>query len=270
MNEKKEFRSDNLFFNDSIDTNCSFEKAVLSQDGSIRISKLEDDNDGYNIFTGDKIHSKILSIKYSPYGDRLLLVCLSELYYVQLPVEMNMRKECKENEIKIHELILPESGDCKLMKVLWYPYSNNNIIVLRDDNSLCFFNVNESNEYIFNLNILNYDRNLNEKLISFTFGSNHLWDKYTIYLMNKNGEIYYLSGIIPPGSELSKKELKELENEYNDDYLTIIYLKGWQERSLLLREYKYNIIIIYYYYYVIKIEVNIRRNYIKNSMIKCQ
>lgn len=256
MSEKKEYRSENMFYCDTIDTNLSFEKAVLSEDGCINISKLEDDSDSFSIFTGDKIHSKILSIKYSPYGDRLLLVCLNELYYIQLPVQMNVKTKYKEDEIKINSLILPSENASKLLKVLWYPYSNSNIIVLRDDNTICYFNINESNHYIFSLNLQNY--HLNDKIISFTFGSNHLWDKYTIYLMNVNGEIYYISPIIPPGLELNKSELKELEKEYEDDYLNIIFIKQWQERSLLLKKY-----IIYYLFIL---EVIILRNYIEISM----
>lgn len=204
--------------------------SVLTNDNKIlEISNALEKDNIVNLDISDDFKFKVKNIQYSPYGSQIMLLSEKEVGYINIP---SINENSEDNYI-IKKLVL-NNKNVNIIKAIWYPYSDNIIVILTEDLYLSFYNVRLNNDkIIFSINLNEYKPKIN----SFCYGSNNLWDKFTIYLFHENGTISYLCPVFPPGYELSYKCLKELKEKSVDDYVVTCAILRWQKTTVSLREY---------------------------------
>jgi len=51
--------------------------------------------------------------------------------------------------------------------------------------------------------------------VAFSFGSDHLWDRFSVFILFSDGSIFVLCPVVPFGSDYSKKYIQEIYEDVN-------------------------------------------------------
>ncbi|KAL5216333.1 hypothetical protein ABZP36_007734 [Zizania latifolia] len=113
--------------------------------------------------------------------------------------------------------ILPSNNDgIKVMQTSWHPFSSRHFGVLTSDAVFRLFDLSfdlEKPEQEFYLQPILPGKCQNASSISpvaFSYGSDRLWDRFSVFILFSDGSIFVLCPIVPFGSDYSKKHIQEI------------------------------------------------------------
>ncbi len=110
----------------------------------------------------------------------------------------------------IMRIVSQEMGTSnKFIKVAFHPLCDHSLVILRERETMSFIDMRDSS--------LLQDILLPSKLnfVSFTFGPNVEWLRYTIFLATSENEIFFLCPIIPPNTPISNRNKREIWTWYD-------------------------------------------------------
>lgn len=118
--------------------------------------------------------------------------------------------------------ILPSDSDgIKVLQASWHPFSNNHFAVLTSDAVFRLFDLSsdlEQPEQEFYLQPIVPGKCQNASAIcpvGFSYGSDHLWDRFSVFILFSDGSIFVLCPVVPFGSDYSKKHIQEIYEDVN-------------------------------------------------------
>ncbi|XP_066345828.1 nuclear pore complex protein NUP88 isoform X2 [Miscanthus floridulus] len=118
--------------------------------------------------------------------------------------------------------ILPSDSDgIKVLQASWHPFSNNHFAVLTSDAVFRLFDLSsdlEQPEQEFYLQSILPGKCQNASAIcpvAFSYGSDHLWDRFSVFILFSDGSIFVLCPVVPFGSDYSKKHIQEIYEDVN-------------------------------------------------------
>uniref|UniRef100_A0A7I4E0B5 Nucleoporin Nup88 n=1 Tax=Physcomitrium patens TaxID=3218 RepID=A0A7I4E0B5_PHYPA len=104
----------------------------------------------------------------------------------------------------------------RILQVEWHPYSDTHLGVLSTDGVLRLFDLSldvEEAEQEYHLQAELPARPGSHPLaraVGFAFGGEHLWDRFTVFILFSNGSIYVLCPVVPFGSMFNGAAIDEL------------------------------------------------------------
>ncbi|CAI9091694.1 OLC1v1026783C1 [Oldenlandia corymbosa var. corymbosa] len=107
----------------------------------------------------------------------------------------------------------------RLLQVCWHPCSDTHIGILSSDSVFRLFNLSESlqqPEQEYYLQPVEPKSLLKASSIcpvDFSFGGNHLWDRFSVFVLFSDGSVYVLCPVIPFGSTYRWETLLELHSD---------------------------------------------------------
>ncbi|KAL6651343.1 hypothetical protein ACP70R_010268 [Stipagrostis hirtigluma subsp. patula] len=156
-------------------------------------------------------------------GSSLLLVGshnLSVLYVHERVSEDEDTIICRTAPIASQ--ILPNNNDgIKVLQASWHPFSSSHFAVLTSDAVFRLFDLSsdlEKPEQEFYLQPILPGKCQNASSIcpvAFSFGSDHLWDRFSVFILFSDGSIFVLCPIVPFGSDYSKRHIQEIYEDVN-------------------------------------------------------
>ncbi|CAN1174810.1 Nuclear pore complex protein NUP88 [Linum perenne] len=119
------------------------------------------------------------------------------------------------------QLYSNESNAIRTLQVAWHPYSETHLGVLSSDSVFRIFNLSSDvlqPEQEYYLQPLQPGRSRNAAsmcAVDFSFGGDHLWDRFSVLVLFSDGSIYLLSPIVPFGSVYKWDSVLEIYNDAN-------------------------------------------------------
>lgn len=104
----------------------------------------------------------------------------------------------------------------RILKVSWHPYSDTHVGLLSSDNVFRLYNLSTSYDHPeqeYYLQPVEPGYSVNAAAIcpvDFSFGGDHLWDKFSVFILFSNGSVYVMCPIIPFGSVYKRESILEL------------------------------------------------------------
>ncbi|KAM3389286.1 hypothetical protein ACQJBY_011421 [Aegilops geniculata] len=118
--------------------------------------------------------------------------------------------------------ILPTNNDgIKVLQTSWHPFSSSHFGVLTSDAVFRLFDLSfdlEQPEQEFYLQPILPGRCQNASSIctvAFSYGSDHLWDRFSVFILFSDGSIFVLCPVVPFGCDYSKKHIEEIYEDVN-------------------------------------------------------
>jgi nuclear pore complex protein Nup88 len=118
--------------------------------------------------------------------------------------------------------ILPSNSDgIKVLPATWHPVSNNHFAVLTSDAVSRLFDWSsdlEKPEQEFYLQPIVPGKCQNASAIypvEFSYGSDHLWDRFLVFILFTDGSIFVLCPVVPFGSDYSRRHIQEVYEDVN-------------------------------------------------------
>ncbi|XP_024311354.1 nuclear pore complex protein NUP88 [Brachypodium distachyon] len=118
--------------------------------------------------------------------------------------------------------ILPTNNNgIKVLQASWHPFSSSHFGILTSDAVFRLFDLSfdlEKPEQEFYLQPILPGRCQNASSIcpvAFSYGSDHLWDRFSVFILFSDGSIFVLCPIVPFGSDYSKRSIEELYEDVN-------------------------------------------------------
>ncbi|KAK3141567.1 hypothetical protein QOZ80_4BG0335530 [Eleusine coracana subsp. coracana] len=200
----------------------------------VRIRDAEVENDGEEVAVEAAVPSEILlpetdlgfvvtSISLNSDGSSLLLVGshnISVLYVHERVSEDGDTIICRAAPVASQ--ILPSNSDgITVLQASWHPFSNNHFSVLTSDAVFRLFDLSsdlEKPEQEFYLQPIVPGKCQNASAIcpvAFSYGSDHLWDRFSVFILFSDGSIFVLCPIVPYGSDYSKRHIQEIYEDVN-------------------------------------------------------
>ncbi|OEL18440.1 Nuclear pore complex protein NUP88 [Dichanthelium oligosanthes] len=200
----------------------------------VRIRDPEAENDGEEVAVEAAVPSEMLMpetdlgyvvthVSLNTDGSSLLLVGshnLSVLYVHERVSEDGDTIICRTAPIA--SKILPSNSDgIKVLQASWHPFSNNHFSVLTSDAVFRLFDLSsdlEQPEQEFYLQPILPGKCQNASAIcpvAFSYGSDHLWDRFSVFILFSDGSIFVLCPVVPFGSDYSKKHIQEIYEDVN-------------------------------------------------------
>ncbi|CAN0909729.1 Nuclear pore complex protein NUP88 [Linum grandiflorum] len=117
------------------------------------------------------------------------------------------------------QLYSDESNTIRTLQVSWHPYSETHIGVLSSDSVFRIFNLSSDflqPEQEYYLQPLQPGGSRNAACMSavdFSFGGDHLWDRFSVFVLFSDGSIYLLCPVVPFGSVYKWDSVLEIYND---------------------------------------------------------
>ncbi|KAK1685329.1 hypothetical protein QYE76_046177 [Lolium multiflorum] len=201
---------------------------------SVRIRDAEADKDGEEVAVEAAVPSEMLMpemdlgyevthITLNTDGSALLLAGshnINVLYVHERVSEDGDTIICRTAPVASH--VLPRNNDgIKVMQTSWHPFSSSHFGVLTSDAVFRLFDL--SNDLVqpeqeFYLQPILPGRCQNASSIcpvAFSYGSDHLWDRFSVFILFSDGSIFVLCPVVPFGSDYSKRYIEELYEDVN-------------------------------------------------------
>ncbi|CAL0334886.1 unnamed protein product [Lupinus luteus] len=111
------------------------------------------------------------------------------------------------------------SNDIRVLQALWHPSSDTHLGILSSDSVFRLFNLavdplQPEQEYYLQPVESGRSRNASSVCpVDFSFGDNHLWDKFSVFILFSDGAIYVLCPVVPFGSLFKYESLLEIYND---------------------------------------------------------
>ncbi|XP_061376582.1 nuclear pore complex protein NUP88 isoform X2 [Gastrolobium bilobum] len=118
------------------------------------------------------------------------------------------------------------SNDIRVLKALWHPYSDTHLGILSSDSVFRLFNLavdplQPEQEYYLQPVEPGRSRNASSVCpVDFSFGGDHLWDRFSVLILFSNGDIYVICPVVPFGSLFKCESLLEIYNDAHTFGLT--------------------------------------------------
>ncbi|QCD98580.1 nuclear pore complex protein NUP88 isoform X1 [Vigna unguiculata] len=110
-------------------------------------------------------------------------------------------------------------NDIRVLQALWHPYSDTHLGILSSDSVFRLFNLavdplQPEQEYYLQPVEPGRLRNASSVCpVDFSFGGDHLWDRFSVFILFSNGAIYVLCPVVPFGSLFKCESLVEIYND---------------------------------------------------------
>jgi nuclear pore complex protein Nup88 len=118
--------------------------------------------------------------------------------------------------------ILPSNSDgIKVLQASWHLVSNNHFAVLTSDAVFRLLDLSsdlEKPEQEFYVQPIVPGKCQNASAIypvEFSYGSDHLWDRFSIFILFTDGSIFVLCPVVPFGSDYSRRHIQEVYEDVN-------------------------------------------------------
>ncbi|KAH1160413.1 hypothetical protein GYH30_031945 [Glycine max] len=110
-------------------------------------------------------------------------------------------------------------NDIRVLQALWHPYSDTHLGILSSDSVFRLFNLavdplQPEQEYYLQPVEPGRTRKASSLCpVDFSFGGDHLWDRFSVFILFSNGAIYVLCPVVPFGSLFKCESLVEIYND---------------------------------------------------------
>ncbi|ONK77958.1 uncharacterized protein A4U43_C02F12710 [Asparagus officinalis] len=117
------------------------------------------------------------------------------------------------------QIFSAHNNGLQILQVTWHPYGSSHVGILSSDSVLRLFDFSsdlERPEQEFYLQPYEVGSSHNAVSIcpvAFSFGGQHLWDRFSVFVLFSDGSIYVLCPIIPFGSLCSWEFLEEIHED---------------------------------------------------------
>nr|XP_027104338.1 nuclear pore complex protein NUP88-like [Coffea arabica] len=104
----------------------------------------------------------------------------------------------------------------RMLQVYWHPSSDTHLGILSSDSVFRIFNLSmslqqpEQEYYLQPVKFGSSTRASSICPVDFSFGGNHLWDRFSVFILFSDGSVYVLCPIIPFGSVYKWEALQEI------------------------------------------------------------
>ncbi|XP_004500480.1 nuclear pore complex protein NUP88 [Cicer arietinum] len=111
------------------------------------------------------------------------------------------------------------NNDIRVLEALWHPYSDTHLGILSSDSVFRLFNLavdplQPEQEYYLQPTGPGRSRNASSMCpVGFSFGGEHLWDRFSVFVAFSDGAIYLICPVVPFGSLIKCESLLELHND---------------------------------------------------------
>eukprot|EP01080_Neovahlkampfia_damariscottae_P007710 gene7710-12176_t len=184
---------------------------------------------------------KILDMKFNNSGNYLLLQGESKIWCILLPQlrgsissDATPKGQTRGISCRTIQVGTDLSNAIKFTKILqieWHPLSDVHVVILTSDNKLSLYNLTKDNlspEQEFELAEKNTK---SSSIVSFAFGRNVKWERFTIFYMKSNGQFYSLCPVVPYNMLFPNSYFEECKEITTDN--EFIFLKNLiDEKSL--------------------------------------
>ncbi|KAG0574793.1 hypothetical protein KC19_VG291700 [Ceratodon purpureus] len=171
-----------------------------------------------------EIDFNVRCIKFNRAGRSLAIAGDTGLVVVDLVPHLSAPSDstggvtvCRPSKVGGGKLFSKKSWNAlRILQVEWHPYSDTHLGVLSTDGVLRLFDLSldvEEAEQEYHLQAELPSRPGSHPLaraVSFAFGGEHLWDRFTVFILFNNGSIYVLCPIVPFGSMFNGAAIDEL------------------------------------------------------------
>ncbi|CAN4116254.1 unnamed protein product [Withania somnifera] len=171
-----------------------------------------------------QLNIEVQRISINRNGSALLLVGLDGLYVMYL----YGRTSTKENAIICRtvlvgsEIYFDRNNTIRTLKVCWHPYSDTHLAILSSDSVFRVFDLSSAlgqPEQEYYLQPVEPGSSHNATSIcpvDFSFGGDHMWDRFSVFVLFSDGSVYILCPVVPFGSVYKWESVLEL---YSDAHM---------------------------------------------------
>ncbi|KAF0930613.1 hypothetical protein E2562_033810 [Oryza meyeriana var. granulata] len=166
---------------------------------------------------------KVTHVSLNTDGSSLLLAGshnISVLYVHERVSEDGDTIICRT--VPVASQILPSNNEgIKVLQTSWHPFSSSHFGVLTSDAVFRLFDLSfdlEQPEQEVYLQPILPGKCQNASSIcpvAFSYGSDHLWDRFSVFILFSDGSIFVLCPIVPFGSDYNKKHIQEIYEDVN-------------------------------------------------------
>ncbi|XP_031486391.1 nuclear pore complex protein NUP88 isoform X1 [Nymphaea colorata] len=167
--------------------------------------------------------SMVRYISLNRTGDLLLLAGSQKLFVMYLHERSSIEDGslvCRTITVGGSRIFVHGNSFTQILQASWHPCSDTHLGVLSSDSLFRLFDLStdlEQPEQEFYLQAMQCSKNaLLICLVAFSFGGEHLWDRFAIFFLFSDGSIYVLCPIVPFGSIYSLASIQEI---YKDAHL---------------------------------------------------
>ncbi|KAL2940621.1 Nuclear pore complex protein NUP88 [Bienertia sinuspersici] len=117
------------------------------------------------------------------------------------------------------EVYEKSSNAIRILQVTWHPYSDTHVAVLSSDSVFRIFDMSsapDQPEQEYYLQPLAPGRSRNASSIcpvDFSFGRDHLWDRFSVFILFSDGSVYILCPVAPFGSVFMWESIVEIYSD---------------------------------------------------------
>ncbi|CAN4124325.1 unnamed protein product [Withania somnifera] len=171
-----------------------------------------------------QLNIEVQRISINRNGSALLIVGLDGLYVMYL----YGRTSTKENTIICRtvlvgsEIYFDRNNTIRTLKVCWHPYSDTHLGVLSSDSVFRIFDLSsalDQPEQEYYLQPVEPGSSHNATSIcpvDFSFGGDHMWDRFSVFVLFSDGSVYILCPVVPFGSVYKWESVLQL---YSDAHM---------------------------------------------------
>ncbi|CAK8566502.1 unnamed protein product [Lathyrus sativus] len=111
------------------------------------------------------------------------------------------------------------NNDIRLLEASWHPYSDTHLGVLSSDSVFRLFNLavdplQPEQEYYLQPAVHGRSRTASSICpVGFSFGGDHLWDRFSVFVAFSDGSIYVICPVVPFGSLFKCESLLDIYND---------------------------------------------------------
>ncbi|OIT34848.1 PREDICTED: nuclear pore complex protein NUP88 [Nicotiana attenuata] len=154
-------------------------------------------------------------------GSALFLVGLDGLYVMYL----YGRTSTKENTVICRtvsvgsEIYFDKNNSIRTLQVCWHPYSDTHLGILSSDSVFRVYDLSSAlgqPEQEYYLQPVEPGSSHNATSIcpvDFSFGGDHLWDRFSVFILFSDGSVYILCPVVPFGSVYKWESILELYSD---------------------------------------------------------
>lgn len=169
-----------------------------------------------------KLNFEVSRISINRNGSALLLVgsdglCVMYLYGRTCSSD-NKTIICRTVSVG-SQIYFSSSNVIRTLEVLWHPYSDTHLGILSSDSVFRLFNLAsdvmqpEQEYYLQPVEPGRYRNAASICPVDFSFGGDHLWDRFSVFALFSDGSIYILCPVVPFGSVYKWESILEIYND---------------------------------------------------------
>ncbi|KAL0902895.1 hypothetical protein M5K25_028426 [Dendrobium thyrsiflorum] len=170
------------------------------------------------IFSTDiDIQATVHDISLNTDGSTLLLTGsegLSVMHLYERTYSFDGKISCRTVLVG-SRLFSSNNNGLRILQATWHPYSSNHLGVLSSDSVLRLFDLSSDleraeQEFYLQPELGRIQNTVSFCPIAFSFGGQHLWERFSVFILYSNGSLYILCPIVPFGSFFSLMHVKEI------------------------------------------------------------